>query len=89
MNTTIRKIQFILISSMLLTMFLACSNQWDDHVAIYTPSLNKSVIEAIESQPDLSVFYGMLQATGYDNLLASENEFTVLAPNNSALDAYK
>ncbi len=74
---------------MLLTMFLACSNQWDDHVAIYTPSLNKSVIEAIESQPDLSVFYGMLQATGYDNLLASENEFTVLAPNNSALDAYK
>lgn len=83
-----RKIQLWLIIPVMSTLLVACNNQWNEHVEIGDKTLNSSVIEAIQSRSELSAFYAMLQTTGFDQLLATDNEFTVLAPSNSALAIY-
>ncbi|WP_175550525.1 fasciclin domain-containing protein [Bacteroides luti] len=77
---------FVLFS--VTTFFSSCNDQWDNHIAIIDKTLSGNVLEAIQSNPDLSIFYGMVKAVGYDSLLQSANNFTVLAPSNSALSTY-
>lgn len=63
----------------------SCSEDWDNH---YDPSdqvAQESVMELIKSKPELSTFAKMLEISGYDELLASSQTFTVFAPSNEAL----
>ncbi|NDW11439.1 hypothetical protein D0T50_00865 [Bacteroides sp. 214] len=79
----------ILFSIATLSLLLVgCTNQWDDHVRIDTPELSGTVLDALKGQANLSTFYNMVVETGYDALLESDNSFTLLAPDNSALAAY-
>lgn len=64
----------------------SCSEEWDNH---YEPSeqvAQESVMELIEADPDLSTFAEMLEISGYRDLLASSQTFTVFAPVNEALE---
>ena len=63
----------------------SCSEDWDNH---YEPSdqvAQESVMELIQTDPELSTFARMLDIAGYDDLLASSQTFTVFAPTNEAL----
>ena len=63
----------------------SCSEDWDNH---YEPSdqvAQESVMELIQTDPELSTFAKMLDIAGYDDLLASSQTFTVFAPTNEAL----
>jgi Fasciclin domain. len=85
MNKGIEKI-FLMIVSLFLTL-TACS-RWDDHLEVDDSMLKESVMQGLKSKADLSIFYDMVVKTGYDSLLNSGVEVTVLAPDNNALQAY-
>ena len=67
----------------------SCSD-WDDHyVAGNTDSItgaNTTLWEQINSREELSNFAKLLQRVGYDELLSTDQSFTVWAPVNSAID---
>lgn len=64
----------------------SCSEDWDNH---YEPSdqvAQESVMELIQTDPELTTFARMLDIAGYNDLLASSQTFTVFAPTNEALE---
>ena len=68
-----------------LVFFTACrDNQWDEHSKLTFEGGDLDLLIAIQNMPELGNFYDAIVKTGYDNLLASANSFTVLAPVNSA-----
>lgn len=70
----------------LLALLTACSDQWDDHYDGTATGLNMnegSLWEAIKSNPELTNFASVIEATGYDRSLKSSQVFTVFAPTNS------
>ncbi|MBR5083450.1 MAG: fasciclin domain-containing protein [Prevotella sp.] len=66
--------------------FVACADEWDDH---YSPSVSagQSIWQTIQQNSELSNFARVVQATGYDDALASSQMFTVFAPTNSAFSS--
>lgn len=63
-----------------------CSDTWDEHYNqenFDIPNINLK--EYIEQNTQISTFYSILKATGYDEILNSPQSYTVWAPNNDAL----
>lgn len=72
----------------LLTMagvMTSCSEEWDNHYEQSEQTAKESVMELIQADAQLSTFAQMLEISGYDDLLASSQTFTVFAPVNEAL----
>jgi hypothetical protein len=71
-----------------LLLFPACNDSFDDHYPEPGDSEQDklpSLWELIKENKDLSIFAGMLEQTGYDRYLASDQTYTVFAPVNDAL----
>src|SRR4051812_13408890 len=64
--------------------FSACK-KWDDHISVGKQDLNLNLLDAIFSTPSLSTFRNFVKQVGLDSLLQSTKEYTVWAPNNTAL----
>lgn len=63
---------------------LSCKT-WDDRLMTTSGDASMTLSDKIANQAELSTFNGLLQKTGYDKLLRSSKNFTVWAPNNTAL----
>lgn len=70
-----------------VVMFIACNNQWDNHIALNDQTLKSNVLEVIKADKRLSSFYALLQETGYDEILRGGYEFTILALDNEAMSS--
>lgn len=76
----------ILIGLLAMTgVMSSCSEDWDNHYEPSDQTAKESVMELIQADPELSTFAKMLDISGYDDLLASSQTFTVFAPVNDAL----
>lgn len=63
----------------------SCSEDWDNHYEASGQVAQESVMELIDTDPELSTFAKMLEISGYSDLLSSSQTFTVFAPVNEAL----
>lgn len=88
MKKIIHDIQYIFLFAVISLLGSSCNDQWDDHVAINEKTMQGTVLDAIKENSDFSSFYEILKETGYDEILAGDYEFTVLAPNNAAVASY-
>lgn len=80
----INKTALLFAALVLGTIFSGCNESaWDKHVG-GSETFEGTLMEAIDDDPDLSVFAQLLRQTGYDNLLAASGSYTVFAPVNSA-----
>lgn len=86
MNKGFVKILLLLITT--VASFTACNNRWDDYIEVNGTLLKGTVMEGLKGRADMSTFYNMVVATGYDSILSNSVEVTVLAPTNDALSAY-
>jgi uncharacterized surface protein with fasciclin (FAS1) repeats len=70
-------------------IFSGCNKdkEWDEHYNKTDQRLNDNLLTLLKADPDLSIFVGYLQDTGYDSLLTYSQSYTVWAPVNSAFDA--
>ncbi|WP_345950229.1 fasciclin domain-containing protein [Mucilaginibacter sp. PAMB04274] len=79
------KNRYIIAILLLTTVFYACKKQWDDRTEAVDQQLDKTVMQQIQENGNLSTFAGYLTRLGYDKLLASSRTYTVWAPTNQAL----
>ncbi len=69
-----------------LVGFTACeSEKWNEHYSV-DPSIvsDKNLWETIKENPDFSIFAWAVKKTGYDQMLASSQMFTIWIPDNQA-----
>jgi hypothetical protein len=70
----------------IMVVFTAgCKKMDKERNAVFDPSLQKNLFEAINSSPEFSVFSKYLVKTGYDKVLSTTKAFTVFAPTNEAM----
>ncbi len=69
----------------ILLGFASCKNAMDEHVEITNMDNTVNLTEKISTQGNLSRFAEFLKSTGYDQVLASSQSYTVWAPTNDAL----
>ena len=66
----------------------SCSDEWDNHYnATAQGTLNGTLWEAIQRDPNLSNFASVVSACGYDKSLGGNQVFTVFAPTNNNFSA--
>ncbi len=73
---------------LLMTFALsACKKQWDKQTEITDQQLNKTLMQQIQENSNLSTFAGYLTKLGYDKVLSASRTYTVWAPDNQALQS--
>ena len=71
-----------------LSFSVACSDAWDDHYDSVGEGVNGGTLwQAIKQDASLSNFASVIEATGYDRSLGSNQVFTVFAPTNDTFSA--
>jgi uncharacterized surface protein with fasciclin (FAS1) repeats len=86
MNTFHKKRLFILLSALALVGSSCVNDVWQEHYDNTGSNLStKSLNDFIESRSDLTEFKRMIDITGMDSVLNSDQTYTVWAPSNSAL----
>ena len=85
------------IVSMVSMMSVSCSDTWDDHYSDTAGASDKTLLQLIQENDNLSDFLSVLQATHlynnnhstrvtYADLLASDQSLTVWAPENGSFN---
>lgn len=67
-----------------VTGFIAC-NPWADNTELKDADRNKTLLELLQANPEVSTFVSILQKTSYDQWLQDEQSLTVFVPVNKAL----
>lgn len=80
-----RKNKYLLVFLIIAVAFSACKKQWDDRTEITNQQLDKTLMQQIQENSNLSTFAGYLTKIGYDKLLSTSKTYTVWAPDNQAL----
>lgn len=78
--------QILLFLLVVLVVFSCRKDEWDKRNLVSDPAGTESLMDKIKANPDLSIFAGYLEQTGYDQALSSSRTFTVWAPVNEAFD---
>ncbi len=77
--------KLILYSLFISLSFIRCQDQWEEHTRLNDDIAQHNIMELISGDPDLSVFKGYLESTGWDKELISTKSYTVWAPDNNAM----
>jgi uncharacterized surface protein with fasciclin (FAS1) repeats len=72
----------------LSTAVLSCKDNWEMHNETQNVDNATNLLEKLSAQANLSVFANFLKMSGYDQLLASSQNYTVWAPTNAALAGF-
>lgn len=81
--------RYIVAYSLCILLFLACQDKyWDDHYSPNNEFNEKTLLQLVEGEPDLSKFNTMLKEAQMDSILMTSQSFTIWAPTNEALEAY-
>ena len=66
----------------------ACKKEnWNQHNELINQSLDRNLLQEINSNPELSTFSEFLKQTGYADTLQQSKPYTVWAPSNKALES--
>src|ERR1700749_2753510 len=78
--------KYFILLMLVVSILASCKKGWDSHDQITDPSLTINVMQQISNNPNLSVFSQYLAKSTYGKVLAAgSKQFTVWAPNNTAM----
>ena len=66
-------------------LFVSCNDEWDAHYDLNGSVPQVSLMALLRNDASLSTFAQIVEKTGADSLLASNQTYTVWAPVNEAL----
>ena len=87
MNTIMKNVSRAGLCVAAVLLAAACSDTWDDHydtVAEY--DYDGTTLEYLANQSELSDFYKIVVATGFDDELSSSQVLTIFAPQNGTFN---
>jgi uncharacterized surface protein with fasciclin (FAS1) repeats len=73
---------FFAISAVIL---LTACEPWAEDTKLKNSDLDKTLLELLQANPEVSTFVSILQKTGYDRFLLDEQSLTLFAPVDNAL----
>ena len=86
-----KTIKYILSSILLISGIYACNDDWDSHYSqeeqvvnnVNITVVNKSAVDYLQSQPELSTMYQLFSETGVlDEMIEKDLLFTILVVND-------
>lgn len=80
-------IKYIAGALLLLGLF-SCEKKWEEHYENDPVTVDMNVWEAIQQNPDLSLFAQYVKEFKYDTLFLTDNPFSLFIPDNEAMAAY-
>ena len=67
----------------------SCNDEWEQHYTAKNDFVSdKTLWDAISTNPDLTIFSQLLKENGYDKILSGSQMYTVWAPVDSSLQHY-
>jgi len=80
-------IRYIAGASLLLALY-SCEKRWEEHYEDEPETINMNVWDAIQQNPDLSLFVQYVKEFKYDTLFLNNDTYSVFVPENEAMTAY-
>lgn len=71
-----------------LSLVFGCNPDWNKYYKTEPATVDENVWDAMQADPDLSVFVGVLKTFKYDTLFSSNNTYTIFAPDNDAMNTF-
>jgi hypothetical protein len=83
----LQKMKVFLAGCLVVPLFISCNpgDDWSSHYST-DPDLGKTVMDILKGNPDYSLFYEKVVATGFDSLLVKDQYFTIFVPVNGAFE---
>ena len=66
----------------------SCTENWKDHYDTYPETVDENVWDAMQSDPEISVFVQILKDLKYDTLFIANLPYTLFVPTNEAISQY-
>lgn len=83
------KLELTLVVVFIVFLIFSCEKKWEDHYDNYPETVDQNVWNALQNNTELSDFVQILKDMQYDTLFNSDISYTLFAPTNAALEAYK
>jgi uncharacterized surface protein with fasciclin (FAS1) repeats len=74
-----------LVLNLLVVITFSCKDAWEDHINLNSDVSDKTIVQVIESRPELSEFLIYLKKSGLDKELESSKMYTLWIPDNDAM----
>lgn len=75
-------------TALICMVAVSCQDKaWDDHISDKGIS-DKTLMQVLEEQPELSTFAAIVRENGIDELLSSSQTFTIFAPSDNAMENF-
>ena len=81
-----RLIRYLVEGLLLLSLF-SCEPRWEEHYRTQPETVDMNVWDAIQQDPDLSLFVQFIKEFRYDTLFLTDNPYTLFVPDNQAFTA--
>lgn len=72
---------------LLLLLLFSCENRWEAHYQEDPETVNMNVWDAIQQDPDLSLFVQYIKEFKYDTLFQTDHSYSLFVPDNEAMTA--
>lgn len=79
----IKYIAIVLVSLALIS----CEKKWEEHYDNEPETVDMNVWDAVQQDPNLSLFVQYMKEFSYDTLFLSDNPYSLFIPENSAFEA--
>ncbi|HNU76950.1 MAG: hypothetical protein WBK43_10375 [Prolixibacteraceae bacterium] len=83
-----KRIQIGWFLALMLLAASGCHKDWDAHYTVALETVNENVWDALQKDPEVSLFMGFLKEFHYDTLFLTDNAYTLFIPVNQALQAH-
>ena len=81
-----RLIRYLALGFLLFSL-ISCEPKWKEHYQTQPETVDMNVWDAIQLDPDLSLFVQYIKEFKYDTLFLTDNPFTLFVPTNQAFNA--
>ncbi len=84
------KFKFSIFIFIVLIGAVSCTKEWENHYDEYPETVNQNVWDAMQNDPNISDFVGILKNHQADTLFeGTDNSYTIFAPTNDAMARYR
>jgi hypothetical protein len=71
-----------------LVISVGCKREWPDYFDVQQETVDTEIWDALQNDPEISMFVQMLKDNQLDTLFQYDNTYTIITPTNSAIESF-